>query len=54
MALDLSFWKYERDVNYKPYDVYVNLSDGETVIGVAKLPIEKIRVKINDVGTTCN
>lgn len=49
MALDLSFWKYEKVVNYKPHDVYVSLSDGKTVSGVATLPIEKIRVKINEV-----
>ncbi|MBP3542663.1 MAG: hypothetical protein J6J86_00385 [Lachnospiraceae bacterium] len=49
MALDLSFWKYEAVVNYKPYDVYVNLSDGKTVMGVAKLPIEKIRMKVDEI-----
>lgn len=43
MALDLSFWKYEEEVNYKPYDVYVDLSEGKTVRGVAKLPIAKNR-----------
>ncbi len=49
MAKDLSFWKYEAAVNYKPSDVYVSLSNGETVTGVATLPIEKIRVKIDEI-----
>jgi len=51
MALDLSFWKYEAEaaVNYKPFDVYVSLSDGKTVMGVATLPIDKIRVKIDEI-----
>ena len=49
MSLDLSFWKYEEAVNYKPYDVYANLSEGKTVTGVAKLPIEKIRLKVGEI-----
>lgn len=48
MALDLSFWKYEDGVSYKPYDVYASLSEGKIVAGVATLPIEKIRVKIDE------
>lgn len=49
MSLDLSFWKYEEGISYEPYDVYVSLSDGKTVTGVAILPIEEIRGKIDKV-----
>lgn len=48
MASDLSFWKYEKAVNCKPYAVYVNLSAGKPVPDVAKLPIEKIRAKVDE------
>lgn len=48
MALDLSFWKYEQEVNYKPYDVYISLSDGKSVAGVATLPIEEIKMKLEE------
>lgn len=48
-VIRFEFWKYEEAVNYKPYDVYVNLSDGKTVTGVAKLPIEKIRLKVDEI-----
>ncbi len=49
MALDLSFWKYEEQANYKPYDVYASLSDGKTVAGLEQLPIEKNRAKIDEI-----
>lgn len=49
MSLDLSFWKYEEAVNYKPYDVYASLSDGKAVTGVATLPIDEVRVRIDEV-----
>lgn len=49
MSLDLSFWKYEEAVNYKPYDVYASLSDGKSVMGVATLPIDEVRVRIDEV-----
>ena len=48
MAKDLSFWKYEEAVDYKPYDVYISLSDGKMVDGVAILPIDEIMTEVNE------
>lgn len=42
MSRDLSFWKYKEEPVVKHSEVYVALSDGEEVEGIATLPTEAI------------
>jgi hypothetical protein len=47
MSYDLSFWRYERGVQLDHRYVYQQLSDGITVDGLERLPIDELLAEIN-------
>lgn len=48
MSRDLSFWKYEKELELKHSEVYAALSEGEEVTGIAVLPMEDIFKSIEE------
>lgn len=46
MARDLSFWKYDNQMTYNDAEMYLKLSAGMLVEGVADLPIDRIYTTI--------
>ena len=50
MSADYGFWKYKsKAAAHDNQRVYALLSNGDTVVGLQELPVEKIRGRIRDV-----
>lgn len=50
MNKELSFWKYkDESIEYRHNAVYDSLCDGKRIADVATLPIDEIRMKIDDI-----
>ncbi len=46
MSYDINFWKQERELNLSPEQIYGELCRGETVEGLARLPLDQIHDRL--------
>lgn len=49
MSYDINFWKQERTLNLSPEQIYGELCKGEAVEGLAKLPLDQIHARLEQV-----
>jgi hypothetical protein len=49
VSYDISFWKQERPLGIPPAEIYGALCRGEPVPGLAKLPVDQILQRLNQV-----
>lgn len=48
MSYDLNFWKYQPGIKLDDLDTYQKLSEGKEVIGLERLPIDRMRDRVRD------